>query len=223
MLIDSFTSPPLPTAFKYLLDDGTPALIRPVYPEDLPRLRAGMESLLRLPHRRRTVAGFEQLSDEEFGQLMLPDQKTQVIWGALNLDKPEEPGIGVARFAVIPGEPAAADVAIAIGEPYRRQGAGQVLHACLHLTARLYGIKRFYYDVHADNQRFIRLLHALGARQEGSAHHIERLSLPVYQRAVSVPSANPLGMRFADVFRRLHRAEPMPVEDFVLPLAGQKA
>lgn len=217
MLIDNLISPPLPTAFKYLLDDGTPALIRPIYPEDLPRLRAGMEDLLRLPHRRRLVAGFEQLDDDEFAKVMLPDDNTQVVWGAVNMNKLDEPGIGVARFALIAGEPGAADVAITIAEPYRRQGAGQVLHACLHLNARLYGVKRFYYDVHADNQRFIHLLRALGARHEGSADNIDRLSLPVYRRAISVPAANPLGMRFAEVFRRLHRAEPMPVEEFVTP------
>lgn len=217
MLLDSLTTPPLPTAFKYLLDDGTPALVRPIYPEDAPRLKAGLQALSQIARRRRFADELERLDDEEFSQLLIPDQKTHVAWGAINLDRPDEPGIGVARFILLNGDAEAADVAITIAEPYRRQGAGQVLHACLHLTARLQGVKRLYYDVHTDNLRFIRLLKALGARHEGRADNVDRLSLPVYHRAWDVPAQNPLGMRFADVFRRLHKAEPMPVERFAPP------
>lgn len=217
MLLDSLTTPPLPTAFKYLLDDGTPALFRLVRPEDGSRLKSGFYALSQISRRRQLLTESDEISDEQIDRLASVDQDQRVAWGAINMNRPAEPGIGLARYVVLRDDALSADVAIVVLDPYQGQGAGQVLHACLHLSAHMLGLKRFYYDVHADNLRFIRLLKALGARHEGRADNVDRLSLPVYHRAWDVPAQNPLGMRFADVFRRLHKAEPMPVERFAPP------
>ncbi len=217
MLLDSLTTPPLPTAFKYLLDDGTPALFRLLRPEDSARLRSGFYALSRFSRRRHLLTESDEISDEQIDRLASVDQDRRVAWGAINLNKPEEPGIGFARYVVLRDDALSADVAMVVLDFYQGNGAGQILHACLHLNAHMLGIRRFFYDVHTDNLRFIRLLKALGARHEGRADNVDRLSLPVYHRAWDVPAQNPLGMRVADVVRRLHTAEPMPVERFAPP------
>lgn len=207
MFLDSFITPQLPPAFRYTLDDGTPAYARPIRPEDAPRLREGFRQLSALARRRRFFDQMSELTDEQLQQLTRIDQKNHAAWGAMNPEKPDEPGIGVARYIRLNGDPAAADVAITVAEKYQGHGAGMLLHACLHLTAHRNGIRTFCYDVLTDNERFIHQLKSLGAMHAGRADNIDRLSLPVYHRAWDVPVRDDTGKRFADLFRRLQQVE----------------
>ncbi len=207
MLFSAIRRPTLPSAFRFELDDGLPILLRPIRKDDAPRLRDGFRQMTQLVRRRR-LPGIDddmaELSDELLGRLTTADGRDHVAWGALNLEKPDEPGIGVARYNRIVGEPAAADVAITITNEYQGRGAGFVLQACLHLSAQANGIRTFYYDVASDNERIIRHLKLLGAQHAGRADNIDRLKLPVYGRAWDVPDGNDIARRFAEVFRRLH-------------------
>lgn len=210
MVLDSLRVPRLPPALQYTLDDGLPILVRPIRAEDAPRIRAGFERLSQLARRRRFVHGDpDRLSDEQLRQLVHIDQINHAAWGAANLEKPEEPGIGIARYVRLNGEPQAADVAITIVDDYQGRGAGFVLQACLHLTAWKNGIRTFYYDVASDNERIIRHLKLLGATHAGRADNIDRLEMPVYRRAWDVPADNDISRRFAQVFRRLHGAKAL--------------
>jgi RimJ/RimL family protein N-acetyltransferase len=130
-----------------------------------------------------------------------------VVWGAANIEKPEEPGIGIARYSRINGDPQAADVAIVITDEYQGRGAGFVLQAGLHLSAWNNGIRRFYYDVLSDNDRIIKHLKLLGGQHAGRADNIDRIELPVYHRAWDVPGHNEIARRFAEVFKRLQSVE----------------
>lgn len=125
------------------------------------------------------------------------------MWGALNPAKPDEPGIGIARYRRIPEEPSAADVAITILDQYQGTGAGLLLHACLHATARENGIRHFFYEVDGYNERFIRHLKSLGAEHVGRVVGVTRLRMRVYPRALSVPVYNPSGFKFSRAMRSL--------------------
>ncbi|SFF51761.1 Protein N-acetyltransferase, RimJ/RimL family [Fontimonas thermophila] len=212
MLLSALRTPRLPGAFKYTLDDGLPILVRPVRPEDAPRLREGFRRMSQLARRRRLPGidpGATELSDEVLRRLTGGDGINHVAWGALDIEKPDEPGVGVARYIRINGEPDAADVAIVIADEYQGRGAGFVLQACLHLCAHANGIRRFYYDVASDNERILRHLKLLGAQHAGRADNIDRLVMPVYHRAWDVPDGNDIARRFAAVFRRLQRVEAL--------------
>lgn len=207
MFLQSLTTPHLPPIFSYPLDDGTPILVRPLQAQDAPRLREGFQRLSALARRRRFLDDMNELTDERIADVLARDPGNRSAWGAANLEKPAEPGIGIARYVRINGEPEAADVAIVIADEYQGRGAGFVLQACLHLTAHAHGIRTFYYDVHSENDRIIKHLKLLGAQHAGRADNIDRLSLPVYHRAWDVPSGNEIGQRFAEVFRRLQKVE----------------
>lgn len=207
MFIHSWITPQLPAHFKYLLEDGTPIEVRPIRPEDAPRLKDGFARLSQLARRRRFAGAPDAISDEQVRQLTHLDQINHVAWGAANLEKPEEPGIGIARYVRLNGEAQAADVAIVIADAYQGRGAGFVLQAALHLSAHRNGIRTFYYDVPSDNDRIIKHLKLMGAMHAGRADNIDRLKMPVYRRAWDVPSGNPIGRRFAGVFRRLQSVE----------------
>ena len=206
-MFKSLITPRLPPAFKYQLDDGLPILVRPIRPEDASRLKQGFKKLSELARRRRFVDDLGELSDEQVQKLVTLDQVSHAAWGAANMEKPEEPGIGIARYIRLNGDPEAADVAITITDDYQGRGAGFVLQACLHLTAYQAGIRKFFYDVLSDNDRIIKHLKLMGAQHEGRADNIDRLSLPVYHRAWDVPGSNEISRRFADVFRRLQAVQ----------------
>jgi hypothetical protein len=207
MLFTALRTPRLPDAFKYTLEDGTAILVRPIRPADAPRIKEGWRKLSQLARRRRFANDTPELSDEEVGSLVRVDGRDHVAWGALDLARPDEPGIGVARYIRLNGDPEAADVAITIADAYQGRGAGFVLQACLHLTAHRNGIRTFFYDVASDNERIVGHIKAMGALHSGRADNIDRLEMPVYHRAWDIPSSNDVARRFAAVFRRLQTVE----------------
>lgn len=202
-LLDYLSTRPLPESFEFRLDDGCRALVRHLRPEDAPRLRDGFQQLGKLARRRRFHEDVDELSDEQIAKLVEVDQKDHFAWGALDLNKPDEPGIGVARYRRLQQEPSAADVRITIMDHYMGRGAGVLLHAAIHRAAAANGIRTLYFDVLADNQRFLTHLQALGGEYVGRVVNITRMRLPVYSRAISVPHHRPNNRRFAQVMRRL--------------------
>lgn len=207
MFFESLITPRLPAAFHFKLDDGTPVLTRPICPEDINRVREGYKRLSQLARRRRFFDDPAELDEARLQALTQLDQHDHAAWGCANLEKPDEPGVGIARYNRLNGEARAADAAITIADAYHGRGAGLLLHACLHLTAHRAGIRRFYYDVLSDNERFIKQLKSLGAQFEGRAENIDRLSLPVYRRAWDVPTRERNGERFAELLVKLAKVE----------------
>jgi RimJ/RimL family protein N-acetyltransferase len=203
---ESFRTPRLRPEFKFRLDDGTPVQVRPLQREDAHRLRAGFEQMSQLARRRRFLADVDELTDQQLAEFTNLDQIDRAAWGCMNRERPKEPGVGVARYQRVNGDRKSADVAITVLDEYQGRGAGMLLHACLHLTAHRAGIRRFYYDMLCDNQRFIAQIKALGGGFEGRAENIERWSLPVYHRARDVPDETSFGRRFAEILLKLGRA-----------------
>lgn len=210
MFLKSLTTPALPSAFHYTLDDGTPILVRPVEAQDASRLKEGFRNLSRLARRRRFMPEDQaELDEEQLRLLVSGNQIDNVVWGAANIEKPDEPGIGIARYSRINGDRSAADVAIVIADDYQGRGTGFVLQACLHISAWNNGIRKFNYDVLSDNDRVIKHLKLLGGKLTGRADNIDRIELPVYHRAWDVPGGNEISRRFAEVFRRLQNVEEL--------------
>lgn len=206
MFLQRFVTPQLPPAFRYRLEDGTPALVRPLRPEDAPRLREGFRRLSTLARRRNNFGETSDLPEDRI-ELLTGGSPDAQAWGAANMDKPDEPGMGVARYIRINGERDLADVAITITDSYQGKGAGTLLHACLHVAAYRAGIRRFTYDVARDNERFSQQLRSLGAEFTGRAENVERWVMPVYRRLWDIPVRDANGRRFAAAFRRLHQVE----------------
>ncbi len=204
---DYFKTRPLPASFQFKLDDGTQLFARHLRPDDASRLHAGFGQLSQLARRRKFAEPVDKLSDDVVRRLTEADGTHVVAWGAADLARPDEPGLGVARFIRLEHEPDAADVAIVILDEYMNKGAGVMLHACLHISAHHNGLRHLYYDVASENERFIRHLKGLGAEFVGKATGVTRLKCPVYARAWDVPHTQPNGRRFAQTLRRLMAVE----------------
>ena len=98
-------------------------------------------------------------------------------------------------------------MAVTVADEYRGRGASLILMACLHLTAHRNGIRHFYFDVLADNDRFINQLHELGAEHVGRVVNVTRLRLPVFTRTGQIPDHTHAGQRLLAVFRRLSNVQ----------------
>lgn len=204
LLFDYILPPYLPPAFKTTLPSGIPVLVRHVGPADASRLKEGFRLISSLARRRHFPGDdIKELGEEQLKLLAQVDHKNYCIWGALNPAKPDEPGIGIARYRRLAEEPSAADVAITILDQYQGTGAGLLLHACLHATASRNKIRHFYYEVAGQNERFIRHLKSLGAEHVGRVVGVTRLRMPVYHRAFGIPHYNASGFKFSQAMRKL--------------------
>ena len=139
------------------LNDGTAVRLRPIRPDDKPRLR---EILARLSPRSRVMRFFtarSHLSDAELRYLTEVDGTDHLAILAMRGDE----SIGVARF--IRGERGGriAEPAFAVIDDFQGRGLGRILVARLAAAAHERGIDSFEAEVLRGNQTMLRLLHEL--------------------------------------------------------------
>jgi L-amino acid N-acyltransferase YncA len=154
-------------AFEIRVRDGRRVLVRPVIPEDARRLQEGLtrmswQSRLFRFHRR-----LSRLSREQLHYLAAVDQRTHVAWGALSLDEPGMPGVGVARYVVEQDDARTARAVITVIDDYQRVGLGMALLEMLRLTAHENGVTRLIGHILPENTAGRRLVASAGGTETG--------------------------------------------------------
>lgn len=172
---------------RVVLRDGTRALVRPVRPEDKERLEAGLARLSRRSRYLRFHAEIEELTDEQLRYLTEVDQRDHAAWAALDEERPEIPGMGVARYIRLPEEPTVAEAAITVADDYQGRGLGTVLLGILGRHAHDNGIEVFRSYVLAENETMITLLEQLGAARELETPGVYRLDMSLPGDADEIP------------------------------------
>lgn len=143
------------------LRDGRIVSIRPIAPEDAPRLQAGFAHLSPLTIYLRFSSARTGLSDTEAQTLTTVDghyrmalvgewhdPETDIVWV-----------VGVARYGVVDlAKPGVAEVAIIVGDPFQRCGLGWQLMYHLSRYARTQGIHTWIADVSPENPVMLRLI-----------------------------------------------------------------
>jgi GNAT superfamily N-acetyltransferase len=192
------TSPKRPhPSFTLPLLDGTPALFRPISPEDKARIREGLDMLSPQSRYLRFFAPVQRLSEEELRFFTEVDQVNHVAWGAITPDAPEVPGLGVGRFVRIPESPEIAEAAITVLDRYQRKGLGTILVCLLYLLARDLGVQTLRGTVLPENRFLIDWLHSLGGTTEYHEGAI-LVDVPVRERSVPLPDDSPLARKFKE-------------------------
>ena len=148
--------------FDFKLRDGRRVRIRPVVPGDETLVAAGMARLSPRTRFYRFHRPVEQLSPEELTVLTATDGRNHVAWGAVALDEPGMPGVGIARYVRDLDEPARAEVAVTVVDDFQGAGLGRALAQTLALTALENGIRRFVVRVLPSNGAGLRLLRRFG-------------------------------------------------------------
>jgi len=151
----------------HVLPDGTRVLIRPIVPDDGPRLATAMGRLSAESIRRRFLAAKPALSAAELRYLTEIDGFDHIALVAVLADDPERVA-GVARCVRLEPGGDVAEFAIVVGDAVQRQGLGTALTRALADAACRAGIRRFAATTLADNDAVQRLLDALapGLREQ---------------------------------------------------------
>jgi GNAT superfamily N-acetyltransferase len=156
-------------------------MIRPVSPDDKPRIVSGMRQLSAESRHLRFFTENAELSPEMLKYLTEVDQQNHVAWIALDASLPDEPGIGIARFVRLPKEPTVAEFALIIIDPCRSMGLGRHLLHVLRTRAKEVGVNTFRAEVLPENRLMIDWLNRMGATS--------RFQQGVYE--LELPIANP--------------------------------
>ncbi len=177
------------------LRDGRPILLRQIRPEDRDRLAEGLRRLSPTSRYLRFHADVEELSDRQLDYLTRVDHVDHEAIVALDLEQPEIPGIGVARYIRDPFERHVAEAAVTVADEYHGLGAGTLLLGVLASRARAQGIEVFRNYVLASNHAMLEVFDALGGIRERENQALWRVDLPLPQRPGDLPDS-PAGRAF---------------------------
>jgi protein lysine acetyltransferase len=139
------------------LPSGRRIGIRPIRADDGPRLQDAYDRLSPQTKYRRFLAVKPRLTEADLTYLTGADGTDHVALVATPAEEPERI-IAVGRFVRLAEEPAAAELAIVVGDPYQGEGLGTELLGRLADAALVRGIVRLTATVLADNVPVHRLL-----------------------------------------------------------------
>lgn len=145
------------------LKDGRSVQMRPILPEDAPRLQEGFKRLSAESIYMRFLETARSMSDAQARDLSTLDYDNRMALAATVQEDGEEHIVGVARYSVLPGsEPRMAEAGIVVGDPYQGNGLGKLLMNHLVRYAEEKGVKIFYGTIHTTNQRILNFIRHSG-------------------------------------------------------------
>jgi acetyltransferase len=158
---------PIPTSETFILRNGTPVAIRPIRPDDAPRLQALLTRLSSESIFFRFLQYLKTLTPEQAGKLANVDHRTRMALVAALEVNGEEWVIAVARYSIVQSDqPDRAEVGIVVEDAYQNQGLGSRLLDLLTDYARDHGIRYFTGAVSAQNARILRFIRRSGLPTE---------------------------------------------------------
>ncbi len=149
-----------------LLRDGASVTLRPIRPDDAPRLLTFHTRLSNDTIYRRFLSMHLHLSDEEARHLATVNYETTMALVAVSGDAAGEVIHGVARYVAGADNPTEAEAAIVIEDAYQGQGLGTLLLDRLLAYARAHGITAFVAAINAENDHMLHFVSRSGLRVE---------------------------------------------------------
>ena len=152
-----------PSAETITLRDGTPLVIRPIRPDDAPRLQSFHARLSPESVYLRWLSAHPVLTDEEADTLTRVDYHDRMAFVATLPSAASPPGaetiVGVARYSLAPAEgPGAAEAAVVVADDFQQRGLGTRLLGWLLPYARTQGITTWVAEINAQNARMLRFI-----------------------------------------------------------------
>ncbi len=149
------------------LHDGSEVTLRPIRPDDAPRLQALHSRLSPEAIYLRFLGARSTLSNQEAERLANVDYQSWMALVAARTENGEEALVGVARYAATgPERPGEAEVAIVVEDKYQGLGLGTILMDRLLAYARAHGIRTFFAEINAENDRILHFIRRSGLPAE---------------------------------------------------------
>lgn len=145
------------------LRKGESIIIRPIRPDDAPRLQAFFAQLSQATIYDRFMGYRKALPDQEARHLASLDYDSQMALVATKSKAHgEESIIGVAHYYVLEDDPSCAEFAVVISDAYQRQGLGTHLMIRLMEYAQKHGIRTLLGYARAQNFQLLRFVQRSG-------------------------------------------------------------
>jgi RimJ/RimL family protein N-acetyltransferase len=192
----------VPIAMDFKLRDGTPVVIRPIFPEDRDRLREGMHRLSQQSRYRRFGATVSELTEDQLSYLTEIDHANHMAWIALDPNVSGEPGLGVARYVRLTEEPEVAEAAVIVSDNVQGLGLGTILLSLLGVSALTNGIRTFRAYVLVENRVMLEILREMGGNVTLEEPGVYRVDLPLSEDPDDIPDT-PTGRVFKAVAKRV--------------------
>lgn len=142
---------------------GESIIIRPIRPDDAPRLQISFAQMSPETIYDRFMAYKKVLPDQEARYLASLDYDGQMALVATKSKAHgEETIIGVAHYYVLDNDPSCAEFAVVISDAYQRQGLGTHLVMRLMEYAQAHGIRTLLGYVRAQNFQLLRFVQRTG-------------------------------------------------------------
>jgi GNAT superfamily N-acetyltransferase len=186
------------------LRDGTKVLLRQIRPTDRQRIADGMKELSPASRYLRFHEAIEELSEDQLDHLTLVDHVDHEAIVAIDLDRPDVPGVGVARYIRTSDDPEVAEAAITVADRYQGTGAGTLLLGAIARRARENGVKVFRSYVLDGNHAMLEVFDNLGAHRELETDGLWRVDLAVPDDEAELPDS-PAGRAFDELARGRRR------------------
>lgn len=193
--LDAATVAPGAWQRRTTLRDGTAVLLRQIRPQDRDMLAAGLRELSPSSRYLRFHEDLTEFTADQLAYLTEVDHVDHEAIAAIDLDRPEHPGIGVARFIREPFEHRIAEVAVTVADRYHGRGAATMLLGALASRAREEGIEVFRHYVLDRNEAMLDVLDQLGATRELEADGMWRVDLALPTQGSDMPDT-PAGRAF---------------------------
>jgi len=145
------------------LRDGMQVLVRPIRPDDAPRLQATFQRLSPQSIYLRFLEAYKELPEKLARRFAELDYHTQMALVAEIQEAGQPSLIGVARYGLVgEQEPLAAESAIVVIDDFQRGGLGTLLMDRLARYARAQGVKYFLATIHHTNAQIIKFIEHSG-------------------------------------------------------------
>jgi len=169
------------------LRDGTATLLRQIRPEDRTELSKGFDDLSPASRRQRFHGNVQELTDRQLDYLTDVDHVDHEAIVAIDLDHPERPGIGVARYVRDPFDRHVAEATVVVADVHHGKGAGTLLLGALAARARAQGIVSFRSYVLRHNTPMLALFDKLGGTRQPESEDAWRVELSLPSRTRDLP------------------------------------
>jgi acetyltransferase len=147
----------------FTLRDGVTVMVRPIQPDDAPRLQGLFDRLSERSIFLRFLGHRRVLTRQQADHLANVDYRTRMAFVASLEESSKEKIIAVARYATFDGGPPdQAEAAIVVEDRFQKQGLGTHLLERLVDYGRARGIRAFVAAVHGSNAQIMRFIQRSG-------------------------------------------------------------
>lgn len=168
------------------LNDGTPACIRTVTPDDEQRLKDGIAELSPQSRYLRFFSGMREAPQSVIDALVAVDGHDHIAWGAIRTDLPGHPAMGVVHAFRDGDDPTTAEFSVAVIDAYHGRGLARLLTAVLLLDCQREGLEHLLVHILPENRPALTLVRSLGAHHLDQAEGVMRFDIVIADALASM-------------------------------------